>query len=177
MNANLKLYVATMGRHVPMAAYDALGSGAWNARALVVASHKGLAMRAAEQANIKVNLNGWRVASPPVPGSVIPRDDVNILQRTKLLYAPAPGTVLLSRSYAAGFVARWHHGVQRWTRVAEFVDSQVVLLPGAIDQMLWDDRGNLWEVDAGAWRARMHRGEEHGDWRPLDASIFPRQPS
>lgn len=176
MNANLKLYAAVMGKHVPVAAYDALGDNPWDARALVVAAHKGLAMRAAAAAGVKVNLNGWRIAAP-VALSLSLGTDVTVLQRTKILFAPKPGDVLLSRKFATGFVARWHHGTQRWTRVAQFVNARAVLLPGAIDQMLWDDRGNLWEIDAGAWRARMHRGEEHGDWRPLDPSIFPGQAS
>lgn len=176
MNANLKLYAAVMGKHVPAAAYDALGDAAWNARALVVASHKGLAMRAAQEAGVKVNLNGWRIAAP-IALSLSPAADVLALQYTRILFAPKPGDVLLSRRWASGFVARWHHGIQRWTRVAEFVDGRAVLLPGAVDEMLWDDRGNLWEIDARAWRARMHRGEEHGGWRPLDPSIFPRRSS
>lgn len=177
MNANLKLYAAVMGKHVPAAAFDALGAASQDARALVVAGHKGLAMRAAENAGIKVNLNGWRVAAPLSSGSLSLGLDVNRLIATKILHAPAPGTVLLSRRDAAGFIARWNHAVQRWTRVAEFVGDQAVLLPGAIHTMLWDERGNLWEIDPGAWRMRMHRGEEHSGWRPLDASIFPRQSS
>lgn len=178
MNANLKLYAAIMGKHVPRAAFEALGEASQDARALTVASHKGLAMRAAESAGVTVNLNGWRVASPTTTD--IARTDVDALQRTKLLYAPAPGTVLLSRPAATGFVARFNHAVQRWTRVAEFVDGRAVLLPGAIDEMRWDSHSKHWQIDAGAWRARIYYGgESYGEWFDLDTVLlcnhFPRR--
>lgn len=167
MNANLKLYAAVMGKHVPTAAYEALAVNPGYARALVVASHKGLAMRAAENAGIKVNLNGWRVAAP----AQLPHPDVKALQATKILHAPPPGTVLLSKSTATGFVARWHHGVQRWTRVAEFVNGKAILLPGAVSETRLDDNGVLWQIDAYAWRARIASGDQRSSWQPLDAVL------
>lgn len=167
MNTNLKLYAAVTGNHVPMAAYDALGTGAWNARALVAASHKGLAHRAAAAAGVKVNLNGWRIASPRRLSILANNPDIDLVI-TSLLRNPAPGTVLLSRPYAAGFVARWHHGLQRWVRVAEFTGNTLELLPGAVDAVHPDSLGNLWRVDADAWRARTISGEILGNWRSLD---------
>jgi hypothetical protein len=168
VNANLKLYAAVTGQHVPRAAFEALGVTDQSARALVVAGHKGLALRAAEQAGLKINLNGWRVASPPRIGAQQP-DDVRALLATKILFSPKPGDVLLSQPSATGFVARWHHGVQRWTRVAEFVDGQAVLLSGAVDETRWDAHSRMWQIDAGAWRARrFYGGEAYGAWRLLD---------
>jgi hypothetical protein len=179
VNSNLKLYGAVMGKHVPRSAHEALGMNPDLARALVVAGHKGGAMREAEYAGIKVNLNGWRLATPPRRNDFC-WDDVDALQRTKLLFAPKPGEVLLSRSTATGFVARFSHAVQRWTRVAEFVDGQAVLLPGAVDEMRWDGDGKQWQIDAQAWRARIYYGGEHyGEWMDLDTIThchhFPRR--
>jgi hypothetical protein len=180
VNANLKLYAAVTGRHVPKAAFDALGAADQSARALAVAGHKALAFRAAEQAGLKVNLNGWRVASPPPVGVRQPNNDVLALLKSKILFSPKPGTVLLSRPSAIGFVARWHHGVQRWVRVAEFVDDQAVLLPGAVDELRWDSHSRQWQIDSGAWRARRYfGGESYGGWFSLDNVLlcqqFPRR--
>jgi hypothetical protein len=176
VNANLKLYAAVMGKHVPTAAYDALGPGAQDARALAVASHKGLAMRAAENAGIKVNLNGWRVAAPVTNEAA----DVVALLRTKMRCIRRPGEVLLSRSSATGFVARFNHAVQRWTRVAELVGNEAVLLPGAVNEMRWASDSTHWQIDAQAWRARVYYGgERYGEWLGLDTVLlrnhFPRK--
>lgn len=168
MSGNLKLYGAVMGKHVPMAAREALGEFPYGARALVTATHKGLAMRAAEQAGIKVNLNGWRVASSP--RNDFGWQDADALLRTRILHSAKPGEVLLSRPTASGFVARWCHGAQRWTRVALFTeDKQAVLMPGAVDEILWDRDGDRWEVRADSWSARcVTTLSMPGDWLSLD---------
>ncbi len=167
MNANLRLYAARTGTAaIPEEAHAALGDNPWSARVLVVAAHKGLAHRAAEVAGVKVNLNGWRVASPPQPHSNAP--DVRLLLGSQLLHAPAPGTILLSRSYASGFVARWFAGGMRWTRVAEYVDGKLVLLPGSHNETRIDQFGCLWQIDAGAWRARRAFSNCNGPWQRLD---------
>lgn len=175
MSADLKLYAAVMGKHAPRAAFAALGEddNPHTARALVVASHKGLAMRAAESAGVKVNLNGWRVASPQAQSWHAYGPDVRALLRSQVLHGPRPGDVLLSRPLATDFVARWHHGVQRWTRVARFIDGQAVLLPGAIDEFRWGSDSRRWQIDAGAWRARVYYGgERYGEWLDLDTVLL-----
>lgn len=166
---NRKLYGAVTGKHVPATAHDALGEYPYGARALVVATHKGLALRAAAEAGITVNLNGWRVASPA--RSDYCWNDIDALVSSRILFAAPVGTVLLSRVFARGYVARWNHGVQRWTRVAEFTEDgkKALLLPGAVDEVLWDAEGDRWEVRAANWSARcVTLPDKPGDWESLD---------
>lgn len=168
MNANLKLYVATTRNHVPPDAYKVLGDNPWAARALVVAAHKGLAMRAAENAGITVSLNGWRVATPESPYYA---SDVDAMLRVRgLLYAPKPGDVLLSRRHSSGFVARWNPTVRRWIRVAVFPNGGGTpeVMPGAVNETLHDRDGDPWEILAEAQVARcVSVPSESGVWIPL----------